>query len=77
MALADQTFLIRRTTIRENDQVDRFEADFSIEEKPQTPEVPFTLDDLIAGLNNLKSAQSVPGTARMGGPVTFALRWTS
>lgn len=77
MALADQTFRIRRTTIRENDQPDRFEADFSIEEKPQTPEIPFTLDDLIAGLNNLKTNHQVPGSARMGGAVTFALRWTS
>jgi hypothetical protein len=75
MALADQTFRIRRTTIRENSQPDKFEADFHIEEKSVA--TPFTLDELIAGLNNLKTNQSVPGTARMGGPVEFALRWTS
>jgi hypothetical protein len=73
MALADQTFRVRRTTVRQNDQVDQFEADFFIEEKAGA--VPFTLDDLIAGLNNLKTAQSVPGTARIGSPVTFSLRW--
>jgi hypothetical protein len=74
MALADQTFRVRRTTVRENDQPDRFETDFFIQEKEGSQ---FTLDDLIAGLSNLKTAQSVPGTARIGGPVEFALRWTS
>jgi hypothetical protein len=76
MALADQTFRVRRTTIRANDQPDQFEADFHIEEKTVDPVVPFTLDDLIAGLNNLKTNQSVPGTARIGSPVIFSLRWT-
>jgi hypothetical protein len=77
VALADQTFRVRRTTVRQNDQPDQFEADFFIEEKTGvTPPVLFTLDDLIAGLNNLKTAQSVPGTARIGTPVTFSLRWT-
>ena len=74
MALADQTYRVRRTTVRQNDVADQFEADFFLEEKQGA--VPFTLDDLIAGLNNLKTAQSIPGTARIGGPVTFALRWT-
>ena len=72
MALVDQTFKVRRTLVRENDQPDKFEADFFIEEKPPAQ---FTLDDLIAGLNNLKTNQSVPGTARIGSPVTFSLRW--
>jgi len=75
MALADQTFRVRRTTIRENNQPDRFEADFYLEEKAAEPVVPFTLDDLIAGLNNLKTLQSVPGTARVGSSVSFSLRW--
>lgn len=75
MALANQRFRVTRTVIRTDSDVDKFEADFFIEEKPQDPPVPFTLDDLIAGLNNLKTNHAVPGTAKMGGPVTFSLRW--
>jgi hypothetical protein len=73
MALADQTYRIAKTTIRENDQTDKFEASFHIEEKSGV--IPFTLDDLIAGLTNLKTVQSVPGTARVGSAVEFSLRW--
>lgn len=72
MALTDQHFRVSRTLIREDAQADKFEADFYIEEKPPAQ---FTLDDLIAGLNNLKSIQGIPGTARIGSPVTFSLRW--
>jgi hypothetical protein len=74
MALTDQNFRVRRTTIRQSGEVEKFEADFHIEGKEGAP-TPFTLDDLIAGLNNLKTAQSVPGTALVGSAVEFALRW--
>jgi hypothetical protein len=75
VALADQHFKVRRTVIREDSQPDQFEADFFIEEKTTQPIVPFTLDDLIAGLNSLKTNHSVPGTARVGSAVAFSLRW--
>jgi hypothetical protein len=73
MALADQSYRVRRTVIKTDSATDKFEADFHIEEKSES--APFTLDDLIAGLNNLKANQGVPGTARIGSPVEFSLRW--
>jgi hypothetical protein len=75
VALADQRYTIKKTTIRTDTGADKFELSFQLEEKEQTPPIPFTVDDLIAGLNYLKTQQSVPGTARIGGPVSIALRW--
>lgn len=74
MALAAQVYKVRRTLVRESGQPDTFEADFHISEGPGAT---FTLDDLIEGLNNLKTNQNVPGSARMGSEVIFSLRWQS
>jgi hypothetical protein len=76
VALADQIWRIKKTIIRESGGVpDRNEGEFHIEQAPE-PAPAFVLDDLIAGLNNLKSAQGIPGTATIGSPVEFSLRWT-
>jgi len=76
MAIADQNYKLDNKVITESGQTDRHEATFAIEEKPQTPEVPFVLDDIIAACNFLKTNKGIPGTARVGNTVTFALRWT-
>jgi hypothetical protein len=75
VAFTDQNWKAQQTTVREAGQTPRFEGDLFIEEKVQTPEIPFILDDLIAMLQALKSQQNVPGTARVGSAVMFSLRW--
>ena len=75
MALNDLQYMLRITNVTEAGQADRHEADFKIGTKPEDGAVPMTLDDIAASVAFLKTQKGVPGTALVGAPVDFPLRW--
>ena len=75
MALNQQQYRLSSTVVTEAGQADHFEANFSIQEKPQDPPVPFTLDDLQAAITFLKNTKNIPGTARITSAVAWPMVW--